>query len=186
MAIKYLKTALADFKNVASPLASSRFAARKVAAQLELDHKFVVEYGPGNGVMTKEVLKILPVDGKLVAIEINESFTADLVKINDDRLVVINGDVRELSDCLDSLGLPQVDAVVSGIPFSFFKKVVREEIVANTFAHLRPGGIFVVYQTTPALLPMLKKVFGKKVAMKTELRNFVPYFIMVAEKQNKL
>ncbi len=182
--MRYFKNALTDFKNIASPLASSRFAARKVAAQLKPDHKFVVEYGPGDGAITKEVLKVLPADGILVAIEINKTFIDDLKKINDERLGVVAGDARELSGRLNALGLPRVDAVVSGIPFSFFKKDVRQEIVANTFAGLRPGGVFVVYQTTPALLPILKKIFGKNVKVKTELRNFVPYFIMIAEKSN--
>ncbi len=180
--IKYLKTAISDFKNVASPFASSLYVARKISAQLKSDYKFVVEYGPGDGVITKELLKVLPADGKLVAIEINENFIRDLSKINDARLVVIDGDVRQIARKLNTLDLPRIDAVISGIPFSFFKKEVRQEIITDTFNNLRPGGVFVVYQITRSMLPMIKKAFGEKVKLKIEFRNFMPFFIMIAEK----
>lgn len=179
---RYLKIALSDFINVASPFATSKSAAQKVVSQLKPSHKFIVEFGAGDGAITKELLKFIPADGKLVSIEINKDFVKSLNEIQDKRLVVVSGDVREISSHLSSLGLPQVDAVVSGIPFSFFKKAVRQEITTNTFNSLSSGGVFVAYQITPNLLPIIKKVFEKKVKLKIEIKNIPPYFIMVGKK----
>jgi phospholipid N-methyltransferase len=135
-----------------------------------------VEYGAGNGVITKKILKYLPENGKVIAIEINNNFLDDLHKIKDERLEVLKGDVLEISKTIE-----KVDIVVSGIPFSHISKKNEEKIVEQTANLLNKDGLFIVYQTTPLLLRTLRKYFSKT-ELFFEPRNLPPFFILVGKK----
>lgn len=179
-AIDFIKVALKDYK-VGALTKSSPYTVRAILKQVRPGYKLVVEYGAGDGVITKELLSRLPGDAKVVAVELNKDFLPLLQDIKDDRLAVKNEDVVRLSENFSPAGIKAADAVISGIPFSFFKPETRDQIVRNTCRNLREGGVFIVYQYSPLMLPVLKKHF-KHVTMSVEPRNIFPYFIMVAEK----
>jgi len=179
-AIDFIKVALKDYK-VGAVAKSSKYTVRAILKQVRPGYKLVVEYGAGDGVITKELLSRLPHDAKVVAVELNKDFVALLNNIKDDRLAVKDEDVLRVSENFSTAGAKDADTVISGIPFSFFSPTTRETIVRNTHKNLRPGGVFIVYQYSPLMLPVLKKYF-KRVTMTLEPRNVFPYFIMVAEK----
>jgi phospholipid N-methyltransferase len=178
--IEFIKLAIKDHK-VGALAASSKYTARRIVKLLEPEHKFIIEYGAGGGIITKKILKRLPSDGKLKALELNKGFIPELQKISDHRLEIINEDVAIFSQKLSKLGLPRIDAVISGIPFSFLKPGQRQEVIKNTYNSLATGGIFLIYQHSPLVLPILKKYFTI-IECKFEPRNFLPYFIMRAKK----
>ncbi|MEK9154998.1 MAG: hypothetical protein AAB596_02960 [Patescibacteria group bacterium] len=177
----FLKTALRDFK-VGALTPSSRYVVKKIIKEIKPDYKYIVEYGPGDGVVTKAILNILPSDGRLIAIELNESFVGQLKKIKDDRLIIIYGNVVEVSKKLKKLNLPQIDAVISGIPCSILTSKEREELVKNTYNSLVKSGIFLIYQSIPIVFLELNKFFRKNITWRFEPRNFTPYFILIAKK----
>lgn len=179
-AFDFIKVALKDYK-VGAITKSSPHTVRAILKKVRPGYKLVVEYGAGDGVITKELLSRLPGDAKVVAVELNKDFLPLLNDIKDDRLAVKNEDVVRLSEDFSAAGLKTADAVISGIPFSFFNPATRERIVRNTHRNLRDGGAFIVYQYSPLMLPVLKKYF-RHVSLSVEPRNVFPYFIMVAEK----
>ena len=179
----YFKTAFQDPK-VAALTASSRYTIQKVLDQMESDCKYIVEYGAGEGVLTRKLLDRLPENGHIFAVERNSFLLHKLRQIADPRLSVIHDDVLAVSQYLHQLPAPRVDMVISGIPLSFwagtrFKD--RDTIMRTTHEALRPGGKFVVYQYTPILFPTLKRQFSLA-TWQYEFRNFPPYFVMVGEK----
>jgi phospholipid N-methyltransferase len=178
--VQFIKTALKDYK-VGAVTPSSRYVVERLVRELPSGVKFVLEYGAGDGVITKGLLRVLPQDGKLVAFELNRDFVEKLQEINDPRLMVIEEDVAVASGRLWTYGLPRIDAVVSGIPFSFLKPEVRRKIAEHTHAALAPHGRFIVYQFSPLMAPHLKRSF-RRMRTVLELRNFPPYFVMVGEK----
>jgi phospholipid N-methyltransferase len=179
-AIDFVKVALKDYK-VGALTKSSKYTVRAITNKVRPGHKLVVEYGAGDGVITRELLSRLPADAQVVAVELNKEFLDLLGGIKDDRLLVKGEDVLKLSESFSGSGIGQADAVISGIPFSFFSPATRAKIVRNTQRNLREGGVFIVYQYSPLMLPVLKKYF-RRVTMTLEMRNMFPYFIMVAEK----
>lgn len=181
MPLGFLKNALRDFSHVAALFPSTPFACRAIAGNLPAGPRLVVEYGPGSGVVTRELLRKLPMDGQLIAYEINRAFAAELRRGADRRLVVNEGDIVDASARLRELAPGGVDAVVSGIPFSFLSPYSRDLVVKNTHAALREGGRFVVYQNTAKMVKPLRRHF-REVSSRFEPRNLFPYFIMVAEK----
>ncbi len=84
--IKFLKIALRDYWLVAALMPSSKYVVRKILSQFKPEYRMVVEYGAGDGVITKEILKVLPANGKLIAIKSNPDLLTDLEKIREPRL----------------------------------------------------------------------------------------------------
>ncbi len=178
---KFGKIAIANMISVGSIFPSTRFVCRKVTAQLPKRTGVVVEYGPGNGVITKWLLNRIPSDGKLFAVELNPDFIEILKKIPDARLEILHNNAVDVSARLKNLDKRGVDVAVSGIPFSLMPKSVVEEIVKNTQENLNNDGCFIVYQYSRYALPILRKYF-RQVDVTYEPRNIFPYFIMTARK----
>lgn len=175
--IQFFKTALDDYR-VGAVVPSSKYVVQKVLLSLPPDIRYIVEYGAGDGVITKGLLSRLPSDGRLVAVERNPLLAARLREISDDRLVIVEDDVVALSNDFSQFCLPRIDAVISGIPFTFFNPATRRQIVANTHRALAPGGLFLAYQVSPLMVPYLKNAFENRVGIDLELRNLPPYFIL--------
>src|SRR3989344_5957460 len=130
--IDFIKIAIKDYKNVGAIATTSKYTINKVLKGLKPEYKYIIEYGAGSGVFTKEILNILPYDGKIIAIEMNSNFLKVLSKIKDDRLIVLSGDVTKISRDFSQLGLPRVDVIISGIPISFLQPLARKELIKNT------------------------------------------------------
>lgn len=180
-AIDFLKASLTDYR-VAALTPSSRYVVRGIVRHIPSRARGVVEYGAGDGVITREILRILGAEAKVAAIEIREEFVRELARISDPRLSVIHDDVISISARSDALGLPPIDAVVSGIPFSWLAPATRREVVHHTHHFLAPGGVFIVDQHSLLMLPVLKQIFPR-VEWYFEPRNLPPHFTMVAYKR---
>jgi len=176
----FVGVALKDFSRVGGIFPSSRWTAKAVARQLRPEMRWVVEYGPGNGAVTRFLLKALLPSSHLIGIELNPEFIRSLQTVDDSRFQVVSGNVIEMSRRLQELVPEGVDAVVSGIPFSFLSPEVRETIVKNTRRALRPQGKFILYQNSPLMKALLSRYFTR-VTTFLEPRNIPPYFILVGE-----
>lgn len=178
----YIKNFLKD-KKVGAVAKSSKFAVSKISESVDgLKDVTIVEYGPGDGVLTRALLEKISGDSRIIAIETNISFVKQLSRINDKRLTVINDYAEHLPSVLKRLGISSVDYVFSGIPFSFLKKDTRFQIVKNTKDALRSGGEFVVYQYSPLMATYMKRVFGN-VRVRFIPFNIPSYFLMEARKR---
>jgi phospholipid N-methyltransferase len=156
-------------------LPSSPFVVDKVLRQIDWSNtKVIVEYGPGVGTFTTEVLRRMRPDATLIALEINSEFL-DFLRgsIRDPRLRLVQESATEVDAVLACLGYAHADYVISGIPFKTLPHPLRETIVRKTHSVLRPKGSFLVYQLSSVVLPYLEQVFGP-VRRDIELLNFVP------------
>lgn len=179
--LDFLKISLKDYWRVASLYPTPKKVTQKVLSKLSPEAKYFIEYGAGSGAFTREILKKLPADGKLLAFETNKDFIEQLRKINDSRLVLFPDDVRKISSNLSELGLPRVDVIISGIPFSRMSKKEREEIIKTSSQLLTPNGVFVTYQNVPFIISILKQRF-QKINWYFEPRSPIfPYFIIFAK-----
>ncbi len=176
-----LKAFLGD-KKVATPFPSSRFTVNKLLGCIDTTKlKTVVEYGPGDGVVTKQILKSLPKDAVFLAIEQNPNFVKMLQEIKDPRLHVIQGDACSVKQYLAQLKLKEADLVLASIPFVQIPEGPRKTILEDTHAILSASGMFLVYQHIPLIYTSLKKLFPVT-KVKFSTLNFPPYFIFQAMK----
>lgn len=180
--IHFLKTAIFD-RNVGAVSASSRYLVKKVLGMLpKKELKLAIEYGPGNGALTKKMLQRLAPDGQLIVIESNSVFVKQLRKIEDHRLRVIPGEVQGILPELLAGGLNGVDVIVTSIPFSFLSEADRRAIISASRELLSPRGLFIVFHQYVPVAALSLKHFFEAVDISFVLRNIFPCFIMVAYK----
>ncbi len=144
-----------------SIIPSSRFLIRQLLQPIDwANAQVIVEYGPGVGVITEEILKRMPADGILVAIETNPEFVEFLqTSLPDERLRVLQASAVTVDEILKRLGHPKANYIISGIPFSTIDAPLREQILRKTSEVLQPGGAFLVYQFSTRVLPDLQRIF---------------------------
>lgn len=161
--LDFLMGFLRNPREVASIVPSSRFLTRRVRECGRVERaRVVVELGPGTGVMTGPLLERMPIDGKLIAIEINPDFARLLRReFEDPRLIVYEGSAVDIESALAACGLEQADLVVSGIPFSTLDAGVGRATLEAAKRVLAPGGRFVAYQFRSAVARQAEPVFGR-------------------------
>jgi phospholipid N-methyltransferase len=144
-----------------SVIPSSRFLIDAVLEPIDWERtRVLVEYGPGVGTITGEILKRMRPETKLIIIEMNVELARFLREhFNDARLVVIEGSAANVRQVLADHGFDGADYIISGIPLGSMPLPVREHIVRETKQALAPGGAFIVYQFTSRVLPELQRVF---------------------------
>jgi phospholipid N-methyltransferase len=171
-------------KMLGSAIPSSRFLVEQALKRVDWDNaKVIVEYGPGVGTFTTEILKRMRPDAILIAFEMNPEFVNYLQAVVDDpRLRVMQGSAEQVTTVLRELGCGQADYVVSGIPFSTMPPVIRDCVLRATFSVLKPDGLFVVYQFSGKVLPYLEKTFGK-VQQAFQLLNILPARLFFCQRE---
>jgi phospholipid N-methyltransferase len=163
---------------------SSRFLIRQLLEPINWGQaRVIVEYGPGVGGITAEILRRMSPGCILIAIEMNPDFVAYLQRaIGDPRLKVVEGSAESVEEILARFGHSRADYIISGIPFSTIPAPVRERILQKTCEVLKPHGAFLVYQFSTLVFEDLKRVFGY-VGRGFELLNVLPAHLFFCQRE---
>ena len=137
---------LSNPRGMGSLVPSSKSLARAMAAQLsELDPEdYIVELGPGSGVVTRALLKAGVNPQRLVVIERDNAFIARLRHDFPDALI-LRGDACHLKDILAHHGISRVAAIVSSLPLLSMPENIRHTIVQEAFSVIRRDGVYIQY-----------------------------------------
>jgi phospholipid N-methyltransferase len=162
-------------KMLGSFIPSSPFLIKHLLSQIDFESaRVIVEYGPGVGTISKELVPRLRPDARLVLIEMNEEFVQFLQsELVDPRVTVVHGSAAEIREILTLLGVGGADYIISGIPYSTMPSPVRRAILHESKQALNRNGQFLVYQFTRTVLPYLQPVF-RSIRQDFELRNILP------------
>lgn len=172
--LAFLQGFLRKPQQVGSVIPSSRFLERRlVALSGARSARLVVELGPGTGGTTRALLRALPADARLLAIELEPRFAAILRETKDPRLIVVEGSAEQIAEALHEHGLGAPDAVISGIPFSTMDVALGRRIARAIHAVLPPNGRFVAYQVRGKVHDVARPFFGRA-EIDVELRNIPP------------
>jgi phospholipid N-methyltransferase len=165
-----------------SLIPSSRFLIRNVLERIDWERaRVIVEYGPGVGTITAEVLQRMRPDASLIAIETNPQFVSFLRKAYPDkRLTVVERSAEDIEEILQQHGHRAASYIISGIPFSTMPATVRENILRKSKAVLEPGGAFLIYQFSTRVLADLRRLF-RYVQRSFEPRNILPAHLFFCE-----
>jgi phospholipid N-methyltransferase len=159
-----------------SAVPSSRFLVNDLLSKVQWDRaRVIVEYGPGVGTITQEILRRMRSDAVLVAIKLNNEFVTFLrSEIHDPRLRTVHASALDVRDVLlKHVGPIRADYIVSGIPYSTIPEAIRWQILKESRQLLQPQGAFLVYQFTKTVLPYLKASFSS-VKQTFQLFNIMP------------
>ncbi len=161
-ALLFAQNFLKHPKMIGSFIPSSRYLVDRLLGEIDWKTASVlVEYGPGVGTITAQILKRMRPNAQLIVMEMNEDFVAYLrATFKDPRLHVVHGSAEDVCAILEARGVDGADAVISGIPFTVMPKEVRAKILRDSRLCLRPDGKFIVFQFTGAVLPHLRSEFS--------------------------
>jgi phospholipid N-methyltransferase len=144
-----------------SIIPSSRFLIDSLLAEVDFSQaRTFVEYGPGVGSFTAELLRRMHPDARLTAFELNTDFVEHLrARLPDPRLRVVAGSAANVQAELGAGA--RADVVISGIPFSTMPPEVRDAVLDATRDCLSPSGALLVYQFSRAVRPHLERRFAQ-------------------------
>lgn len=162
---------------------SSKALVKKVARKMDFSgSRVIAEYGPGEGVHTREIARRMSADSQLLLFELDAAFSRDLQRqfADDPRVHVINGDAARLPEELNRRGIPKCDYILSGIPFSILEIKKKRALLEKTYEALADGGTFIIYQVTNELRQ--HATLFDRAESQYVLQNIPPMFITVFHK----
>ncbi len=171
----FAKNFLQHPRMLGSVVPSSRFLIQRISDRIDWSRsQVIVEYGPGVGNVSQQLLSKLNTSGRLVLVEMNEEFVFLLrQRLRDPRVHVVHGSAANVRDILHRLGIAQADYIISGIPYSTIPAGLRRRILRESRAMTSPSGEVIVYQFMRTIERELRACFDK-VEGEFEARNFPP------------
>jgi len=139
---------------VASIIPSSKALVERVASKMDFTQpRVIAEYGPGEGVHSREIARRMTLDSHLLLFELDAAFARDLKRqfADEPRVHVIHGDAATLPYELKRRGFAECDYILSGIPFSILKIEKKRALLQKTYDSLVVDGSFIIYQVTNEL-----------------------------------
>lgn len=156
---------------------SSSVLVKRLLAPIDFEAaRCIIELGPGNGCVTRALLARMRPNCRLICLEVNNDFIAELNDLDDSRLHVYNACASSIRAILDGLSIQQVDHVVSSLPLALLDDAMVQNILRVVGMNLRDGGKFLQYQYSLKNYSELKPLFSN-VKLKFTLRNMPPAFV---------
>ena len=164
---------------------SSRGLARMICSEIGIDSaSVIVEYGPGTGIFTEEILRMKRPDACFFAVEYSPALAASFRrKFPDTRL--FEESAANVAEMLEEEGHSHIDSIVCGLPWAAFDEPLQDSLLDATLSSLHPGGTFATFAYLQGLLLPAGKRFKKKLAHSfstvdkspTVWRNIPPAFV---------
>ncbi len=164
---------------------SSTALARRMVERIDFQAaKVVVEYGPGTGVFTREVVSRLRPDATFLAFELNRELVG-VVQRKFPEARVYEDSAARVEHYLELNGRDHIDAVISGLPWASFPAHLQDQILEPTIRLLHAGGGFFTFAYLQGLaLPagvrlrrMLKRRFSRVEISPVIWRNLPPAIV---------
>lgn len=138
-------------RSVGALMPSSQQLSQQMVASINFEAaRCIVEYGPGTGVFTEQLLSKKKPETKLLVFETNEKFYRLLKQQYKGvpNVHIIYDSAERIGHYVKMHGIDQVDYVVSGLPFASLPKEVSEKILSETKKALSVDGEFITFQYT--------------------------------------
>lgn len=146
--VTFATGALGNLKQTAAIAPSSKQLAKAMVEPLRSTaRRCVIEFGPGTGVMTREILRCMPSDSILLAFEINTQFVDYLREtIPDGRLQVFAAGADTATAELERRGITEVDAVVSSLGIANMDTAAADAVFRPLRPYLNSQGTITQFQ----------------------------------------
>src|SRR5260370_4307592 len=132
---------------IASIVPSSKALVERVASKMDFSQpRMIAEYGPGEGVHSREIARRISSDSHLLLFELDPALSRALERqfAGDRRVHVVHGDAARLPQELERRGFACCDYILSGIPFSILKIHKKRGLLQKTHISLPPWVSFII------------------------------------------
>jgi phospholipid N-methyltransferase len=148
---------------------------RTVRATLDMapiaQARCVVELGAGTGPYTREIVRRLGPDGRLLAFELDPALARQLAaEVTDPRVQIVADSAANLEAHLDGR---RPEVIVSELPFTSLPGTVRREILEVAQRVIADHGVMLVLQYSPFIRKELERRF-RSVRRRLSLFNVPP------------
>lgn len=151
--------------------------------------KVIVEFGPGTGVVTREILQLRQNDSVFFALELNPRFVEETRK-HCPTALVYQDSAAHVKKYLKQHQCEACDCIVSGMPWAGFDDKLQRELLHATVEVLKKDGEFVTFAYWGFHLlaagrrfkKMLKKNFTSVKTTRVVWRNLPPAFVYHCQK----
>ena len=177
----FFKEFLKKGNKTGSVYPSSRFLCKKMISTIDFKKaKCIVELGPGEGVITREIIKKMGPQTRLFVFEMNEVFVDEFLQFDDPRIHVITDSAEFMRKHLAEHSIDEVDYIISSLPLTILPEDVRETIVNESKSLLKKRGIYMQYQYMTTAAKLLKSKF-KQVKIGFVPLNIPPAFVYTCQ-----
>lgn len=135
---------------------SSKALVKRVADKFDFSEpRVIVEFGPGEGCQTREIIKRMHPDSRILLFELDPVLASHLKHqfSNDPRIEVFHGDALNFPEALAKRNIAHCDYVLSGIPLSILEINKKRALLKKVYDCLvaKPHAAFIIYQITNEL-----------------------------------
>ena len=159
----FVKEVVNSIKNIGAIAPSSRYLANNIIKHIKFDeNQIILEFGCGNGAITKQILKQMPSSSRLISLEINDPFLKHCrqkFKVYNN-FEIYNHSAIEFDLLLKQLEIEKVDYLVSSLPLALLPKTDLDVLFEKIPNYLINDGSFVQYQYSLNKYKFLKSVFN--------------------------
>ena len=177
--LSFIKQYITKPRTVGAVLPSSKYLADEMTSNINFNKATcIVEYGPGTGVFTDNIINHKNTNTIVLLFENNLEFYnllndkySDVANIH-----VINDSAEYVGKYLQHHGIEFADYIVSGLPFASLPQDVSIKILHQTKEYLKPGGSFITFQYTLLKKDFIEQFFPE-IDVKREVRNVPPAYV---------
>ncbi|PGK51704.1 SAM-dependent methyltransferase [Priestia megaterium] len=182
--LRFLKEYIKHPRTVGALLPSSPRLVKQMIAPINFEQATcIVEYGPGTGVFTEEIIRRKREDTVLLIIEYNNEFYHELQRKYGriKNVHIVCDSAEHTTKYLQQCNIQKVDYVVSGLPFTSLPKDVSKNILQTTKDLLGDDGDLILFQYSRFKQNLLKTFF-MNIRTKRVLQNVPPAFVFTCSK----
>ncbi len=183
--MRLFKEFVRDPSGIGTVIPSSSQLAKAMTSGIGIEKaSAVVEIGPGSGVFTAQILKLISPETKYFLVELNPRMHKHLTEKFPD-VKIYNESAENLCGLMERENMSSADVVVSGLPWASFPSELQHKLLDVIYDSLSKGGIFTTYGYIQGrILPgglsikkLLKKHFDTVESSKTIWKNLPPAFV---------
>ena len=173
--VLFLRRFVKEPRQIGSVIPSSPFLTKAIMSKIEWkDARYLAELGAGTGVFTRAIAQEMRQDGQMLVFEIDPALK-DMIKARHTGMGVY-GDACGLPQIMRDRNIPELDYVVSSLPFAVLSPRVTATILNIVDLCLKPGGKMIAYQYSKHMKHYFEKRFAS-VKISFVLRNVPPAFV---------
>ncbi len=184
--LQFLKQYIKDPRKIGAVAPSSRRLADSMMQPVDFQSaSCIVEFGPGTGVFTDELLRRRKKDTLLVLIEQNMTFCRMLRKKyrGQKNMKIVHGSAENTVSILKKCGCAHADYIVSGLPFTSLPAEVSLRIFGAVKRVIGQEGTFITFQYTMVKRKFFEEHFAFKDCIHV-MRNLPPAYVFVMGAKN--
>lgn len=160
---------------------SGKKLSKKMMKPIDFDSaEVIVEYGPGTGSFTKELVAGKRPETVLILIEQNDSFCRLLQEKykNEPNVHLVHGSAADVNVYLRAYGFKKADYIVSGLPFTSLPTDISDSILEATKIALGDSGEFITFQYSHVKAAFFEHYLRITDTLQ-EIRNLPPAYVFV-------